>query len=150
MIAAHAPIQTRPAQRTPLLRKCLDVDPKLQTELSSLRGEFESLVSRPQVAPLFKTVKDKHTQFTRKMVIANARLSQRGFSGAGANPYCAYAIGNTHETFKKLGHVGLGETKIAMPALPFHSQQLRLEQLGEVRADSLLCYPRHLREFSRG
>jgi len=42
------------------------------------------------------------------------------------------------------------ETKVAMPTLALHSQQLRIKQLGKVRADSLLRYTRHLREFSCG
>src|SRR5262245_6885264 len=132
------------------MRKGLDVDPESRTELPPLRGEVEPLATRSQEAPLFEAVENAHAQFTREMVVADACLPERGLAGTRAKPYRAGAVRHLHEAFEKPGHIAIGESKVTMPPLALYGQQARIEQLGEMGADRLLCYAREFGEFRCG
>src|SRR5438132_14303081 len=81
VMPAHAPVQARPAQRAPLTRERLDVDPDLQQESLALPCQFRAIAAGSQVAPLLEAVKDEDAQLTGKMVVADTRLPQRGLPG---------------------------------------------------------------------
>ncbi len=127
--------------------ECVDIDPEVLAETSAGRREFERLVLSPQQATLREAVVHQNAEFTRKMVVANARLAQRRLTRARAHAHGADAICDTHQAFEQLCDVGLRKAEVAVPPLVLHGQQLRVEQLGEVRADRLLRHAGDLREL---
>jgi hypothetical protein len=149
-MTAHAPVETRPAQRTSFARQRFDVDLEFSAEPSALLRELRALVAGAQKTPLFEAVKDKYAQLARKVVITNSRLPQGRLARAGEKSYGTDPVRYPHETFEKPCYVGIGEPKVAMPTLSFHGEQLRIEHLREMGADSLLCNACHSRKFCRG
>src|SRR5204862_4688167 len=109
VMAALAPVEARPAERSPLLRGVRGVDAERRQRLGTGVGEEEAAGAIGQPPARDEPVEGEHAELAGEVVVADARLAQRRLARPGDEPDRAGAKGHAHQRLEETGDVAAGE-----------------------------------------
>ncbi len=96
------------------------------------RRQAKALGLCNQQTTIDKTREECCCRFSGEMIVAEACLAHGGIARAGACALEAYARGETHQRFDRLGDIGTRQVVVAMPPLHENDQQARIQQPGQM------------------
>ncbi len=149
VVAAHAPVETREAERSTFPLQRWHVDSELVEEALSLLRQRHPLSRHTQTFLLLETVEHQNAQVASEVIVADARLPHRRIGGAGVDLDCSEVVGKTDEAFDHGGHVVIGKPEVPVAANVFHREQLGIDEFREMRARGLLGHVRGACQFGR-
>src|SRR5262249_28216722 len=129
-----APIETRPAHRTPAAFEGVDVDAGFGEKPPAVCRHAQRFAATGEQPALHEPVEHPDRQIACKMVIAGARLAQFGIARTGADAGVAGAGGQRNEPLKRARDLRIGEAEIAVPPLAFDRDKSGIFELGEMPA----------------
>src|SRR5262249_56156035 len=110
-----APIETRPAQRTPPAFEGIDIDTGLGEKPPAACRHAQRIAATGEQPALHEPVEHSDRQIACKMVIAGARLAQFGIARTGANAGVAGTGSHPNQPFKRAPDLSVAHTQLPTP-----------------------------------
>ncbi len=147
MVPPFGPIETRSGELPPRLPNPLQIDTELLQPWLAGSGYDELPVATREDAAIYQSVGQTDSQLASQVVITGAGTAD------GRKPRTMYwPLGmlrrDRREGLYRMGHVGVCDAVIAVPALRFERQQPSVHEPREVAAGSLRRDPGDTREFA--
>ena len=125
--------------------------PKSAREFHAAFRELRIVAAARAKRPLHEAIEQLHAHFAGEMVVADARLAQRGIGGPGARAQMAGARAATPIIFSSISATScIGEPKIAMASLFHGGDQAAGLQLGQMGTRRLRGDARFVGELAGG
>src|SRR5688572_14573221 len=150
MVAAHAPVEAKPAGGTARVAMRFGIDAERGTETLARRGELQAALAMAHESPLLETLEHEDPELAREVVVADARLAQRRLARARLQPHGARAVRHAHHALQQLGDVVVGEAEVAVASLALDRDEAAFHEFRQMCACGLLGDVGHLGELGCG
>src|SRR6185312_11676887 len=144
------PIEARPAEGALPLPHRREVDAEPAEEIDAGGGDLAAVIAEHDMAALDQGVSEADAEAPGEMVVAGARVAQRGVELAGRAVARRPVGGDRHDALDHAADRRRRQPVVAVTPLLLRHEQPRLGQLGEVAAGGLRRDTRGIGELARG